>query len=76
MTLSECVLPRTKGREVLLSTYTRHPSQASNELSGQLVAAALNARLARWPTRRLGHGSCWHRRPLWPSLTLCSAANT
>jgi len=55
MTVSECVLPGTTEREVLLSTYTCHPSLANNELSGPLVAAALYARLARWPTRRLAY---------------------
>lgn len=55
MTLSDCLLPGASGREVLLSTYTCHPSLANNELSGPLVAAALYARLAAWPTRRLGY---------------------
>ena len=54
LTLSECLLPGTSGREVLVSTYTCHPSLANNELSGPLVAAGLYARLAKWPPRRLG----------------------
>lgn len=54
LTLSDCLLPGTSGREVLLSSYTCHPSLANNELSGPLVAAGLYARLAKWPTRRLG----------------------
>ncbi|HZS64106.1 MAG TPA: DUF4910 domain-containing protein [Xanthobacteraceae bacterium] len=53
MTLSECVLPGETGREVLISVNTCHPSLASNELSGPLVAAFLYRRLAALPRRRL-----------------------
>ncbi len=55
MTMSEVVLPGETGREVLLSTYTCHPSMANNELSGPLVAAFLYRRLSRWPRRRLSY---------------------
>jgi aminopeptidase-like protein len=53
MTLSECVLPGESEREVLISANTCHPSLASNELSGPLVAAFLYRRLAELPRRRL-----------------------
>lgn len=53
LTLSEAVLPGESEREVLISTYTCHPSLANNELSGPLVAAFLFRRLARWNRRRL-----------------------
>ena len=53
MTLSECVLPGESNHEVLISTNTCHPSLASNELSGPLVAAFLYRRLAELPRRRL-----------------------
>jgi len=55
MTLSECVLPGERQREVLLTSYTCHPSMANNELSGPLVAAFLYRRLAAWPSRRLSY---------------------
>src|SRR5690606_27274680 len=55
MTLSECVLPGRSDREVLISTYTCHPSMANNELSGPLVAAFLYRRLAAEPDRRLSY---------------------
>lgn len=55
MTLSECVLPGESDREVLLTSYTCHPSMANNELSGPLVAAFLYRRLAAWPRRRLSY---------------------
>lgn len=53
MTLSECILPGESDREVLISLNTCHPSLASNELSGPLVAALLYRRLAALPRRRL-----------------------
>lgn len=53
MTISEAVLPGLETDEVLISTYTCHPSLANNELSGPLVAALLYRRLAAWPERRL-----------------------
>ncbi|NLG08638.1 MAG: DUF4910 domain-containing protein [Deinococcales bacterium] len=55
LTLSECLLPGASEQEVLVSTYTCHPSMANNELSGPLVAAFLYARLARLPERRLSY---------------------
>ncbi len=53
MTISECVLPGETEKEVLLSTYTCHPSMANNELSGPLVTALLARRLTALPRRRL-----------------------
>jgi aminopeptidase-like protein len=53
MTISECVFPGETEKEVLLSTYTCHPSMANNELSGPLVTAFLARRLAALPRRRL-----------------------
>jgi len=53
LTLSEAVLPGQEDREVLISTYTCHPSMANNELSGPLVAAFLYRRLAALSSRRL-----------------------
>ena len=53
LTIGEAVLPGEEPDEVLLSTYTCHPSLANNELSGPLVTALLYQRLAAWPRRRL-----------------------
>ena len=55
LTLSEAVLEGETKDEVLISTYTCHPSMANNELSGPLVAAFLYQRLAALPTRRLSY---------------------
>lgn len=55
LTLGEIVLPGEEPGEVLLSTYTCHPSLANNELSGPLVTAFLYQRVAAWPRRRLGY---------------------
>jgi aminopeptidase-like protein len=53
MTLSEAVLPGSSDREVLISSYTCHPSMANNELSGPLALAFLYERLRALPERRL-----------------------
>ncbi len=53
LSIGEAVLPGSQEGEVLISTYTCHPSLANNELSGPLVAAFLYRRLSRWPARRL-----------------------
>jgi len=53
LTISEAVLPGTTDAEVLISTYTCHPSMANNELSGPLLAAFLARRISGWPKRRL-----------------------
>jgi aminopeptidase-like protein len=55
LTLGEAFLPGEEPGEVLLSTYTCHPSLANNELSGPLVTAFLYQRVAAWPRRRLGY---------------------
>ena len=53
LTISEALLPGESSEEVLISTYTCHPSLANNELSGPLVAAFLYRRLASISKRRL-----------------------
>jgi aminopeptidase-like protein len=53
LTLSEAVLPGESEDEVLISTYTCHPSLANNELSGPLVAAFLYRELQKLDKRRL-----------------------
>lgn len=52
LTISHAVLPGESEREVLLSTYTCHPSLANNELSGPLVLAFLARAISAWPRRR------------------------
>ena len=53
LTLSEAVLEGKSKQEVLISSYTCHPSLANNELSGPLVAAFLYKRLAKLKKRHL-----------------------
>lgn len=59
MTLSHVVLPGEEADEVLISTYTCHPSMANNELSGPLLAAFLCRRLASLRRRRLTYRFVW-----------------
>ncbi len=60
MTISEAVLPGRESAEVLLTSYTCHPSLANDELSGPLVLAFLAQRIARWPDRRLTYRFVLH----------------
>lgn len=53
LTLGENVLQGDSADEVLISSFTCHPSMANNELGGPLVLAFLHRRLARWSRRRL-----------------------
>ena len=53
LTISHAVLPGDERDEVLISTYTCHPSLANDNLSGPLAAAFLYRRLAALPQRRL-----------------------
>ena len=53
LSIGEAVLPGRERGEVLISTYTCHPSLANNELSGPLVAAFLYRRVLAWGERRL-----------------------
>jgi len=55
MTISEAMLPGREQSEVLISTYTCHPSMANNELSGPLVAAGLYRRLSEMAERRISY---------------------
>lgn len=59
LTLSQALLPGEEVGEVLISTYTCHPSLANNELSGPLLAAFLYRRLAAIGPRRLTYRFVW-----------------
>ncbi|HUY90553.1 MAG TPA: DUF4910 domain-containing protein [Pirellulales bacterium] len=59
LTLSQAVLPGEEPDEVIISTYTCHPSLANNELSGPLLAAFLYRRLAAIERRRLTYRFVW-----------------
>jgi aminopeptidase-like protein len=51
MTISDAILKGTSDREILFSTYICHPSLASNELSGPLVAAFIYRTLKKITNR-------------------------
>lgn len=55
MTLSEALLPGRDQREVLIASYSCHPSLANNELCGPIILAHLYRRIAAWPERRLSY---------------------
>ncbi|HVC96242.1 MAG TPA: DUF4910 domain-containing protein [Pirellulales bacterium] len=59
MTISHTVLPGDQPDEVLISTYTCHPSLANDNLSGPLAAAFLYRRLAALPQRRMTYRFVW-----------------
>jgi len=59
LTISHAVLPGDERDEVMISTYTCHPSLANDNLSGPLAAAFLYRRLAALPQRRLTYRFCW-----------------
>ncbi len=59
LTISHAVLPGDEPDEVLISTYTCHPSLANDNLSGPLAAAFLYRRLAALPRRRLTYRFVW-----------------
>jgi len=52
LSIGEAVLPGESADEILLSTYTCHPSLANNELSGPLALGFLMRRLAARSRRR------------------------
>ena len=52
MSYGEIILPGREKTEILLSTYTCHPSLANNELSGPVVTIALARWLQNLPDRR------------------------
>jgi aminopeptidase-like protein len=59
LTISHAVLPGDEPDEVLISTYTCHPSLANDNLSGPLAAAFLYRWLAALPRRRLTYRFVW-----------------
>ncbi len=55
LTIGEAFLQGESDEEVLISSYSCHPSMANNELSGPLVLAFLYKRLAQVKNRRLSY---------------------
>lgn len=51
LTYSECVLPGQTDREILVSTYTCHPSMANNECSGPACSVVLADWVKQQPRR-------------------------
>ncbi len=59
MTYGECFLEGESKEEILLSTYTCHPSMGNNELSGIVVTIALAKWLSSLPNRRYSYRIVW-----------------
>ncbi len=52
LTYADLVLPGESGREILITSYTCHPSMANNECSGPVLLAALARYVKSLPNRR------------------------
>ena len=55
MRIGECFLPGETDREILISAHNDHPGQASDGLSGALVATALAQEIQKWRNRRYSY---------------------
>jgi len=53
LTISDAILEGDSAEEILISTYTCHPSMANDQLSGIVVAMKLWQRISAWRQRNL-----------------------
>ncbi len=55
MRIGECFLPGKTDKEILISAHNDHPCQASDGLSGALVATALAREIKKWKNRHYSY---------------------